>query len=162
MVTGYRLDYRGVRVRGFHFSIPSIPAMESTLPRHLELYRTEESGRSVKLTTRLQLVKRSTNRGYIHPLPICLMMKCSGSGSGTGTGTGTGTALPLRYLRTVCFPHTFLLAFECLDQTLRNWVCVPISTANFINISHMYVYPLIVARQRLSKKVTAATNTRAT
>jgi hypothetical protein len=40
----------------------------------------------------------------------------------------------------------------------------PISTAYFINPSHqsvcLYVYPLIVARQRLGKNVTAATNTR--
>jgi hypothetical protein len=42
----------------------------------------------------------------------------------------------------------------------------PISTAYFINPSHqsvcLYVYPLIVARQRLGKNVTAATNTHAT
>jgi hypothetical protein len=39
-----------------------------------------------------------------------------------------------------------------------------ISTANFINISHqsvcLYVYPLIVARQRLGRHVPAAMNTR--
>jgi hypothetical protein len=38
----------------------------------------------------------------------------------------------------------------------------PISTAYFINPSHhsvsLYVYPLIFARQRLGKNVTAATN----
>jgi hypothetical protein len=42
----------------------------------------------------------------------------------------------------------------------------PISTAYFINSSHqslyLYVYPLIVAKQRLGKNVTAATNTHAT
>jgi hypothetical protein len=42
----------------------------------------------------------------------------------------------------------------------------PVSTAYYINPSHqsvcIYVYPLIVARQRLGKKVTAATNTNAT
>jgi hypothetical protein len=42
----------------------------------------------------------------------------------------------------------------------------PISTAYFINPSHqsvcLYVYPVIVARQRLGKKVTAATNTHTT
>jgi hypothetical protein len=42
----------------------------------------------------------------------------------------------------------------------------PISTAYFINPSHqsvcLYVYPPIVARQRLGKNVTAATNTQAT
>jgi hypothetical protein len=39
----------------------------------------------------------------------------------------------------------------------------PISTAYFINPSHqslcLYVYPTIVARQRLGKNITAATNT---
>jgi hypothetical protein len=42
----------------------------------------------------------------------------------------------------------------------------PISTANFINLSYqfvcLYVYPAIVARQRLGKNVTAATSTHAT
>jgi hypothetical protein len=43
----------------------------------------------------------------------------------------------------------------------------PITTAYFINPSHqsvcLYVYPLnVVARQRLGKNVTAATNTHAT
>jgi hypothetical protein len=42
----------------------------------------------------------------------------------------------------------------------------PISTAYFINPSHrfvcLYVYPPIVARQRLGKNVTAAKNTQAT
>jgi hypothetical protein len=42
----------------------------------------------------------------------------------------------------------------------------PIITAYFINPSHqsvcLYVYPLIVARQWLSKNVTAATNTHVT
>jgi hypothetical protein len=41
----------------------------------------------------------------------------------------------------------------------------PISTAYFINPSHqsvcLHVYPFIVARQRLGKNVTAATNTHA-
>jgi hypothetical protein len=36
----------------------------------------------------------------------------------------------------------------------------PISMAYFINLSHQYVYPPIVARQRLGKNVTATTNTR--
>jgi hypothetical protein len=35
----------------------------------------------------------------------------------------------------------------------------PISTAYFINTSHLYVYPRTVARQRLGKNVTAATKT---
>jgi hypothetical protein len=43
---------------------------------------------------------------------------------------------------------------------------VPISTAYFINPSHqfvcLYVYPTLIARQRLGKSVTAATNTQAT
>jgi hypothetical protein len=42
----------------------------------------------------------------------------------------------------------------------------PISTAYSINLSHqsvcLYVYPLIVAKQRLGKKVTAANNTHST
>jgi hypothetical protein len=42
----------------------------------------------------------------------------------------------------------------------------PISTAYFINPSHqsvcLYVYPPLVAKQRLSKIVTAAMNTQAT
>jgi hypothetical protein len=38
----------------------------------------------------------------------------------------------------------------------------PISTTYFINPAHQYVYLLIVARQRLSKNVTAAANTHAT
>jgi hypothetical protein len=42
----------------------------------------------------------------------------------------------------------------------------PISMAYFINPSHqsvcLYVYPLIVAMQQLSKNVTTATNTHAT
>jgi hypothetical protein len=42
----------------------------------------------------------------------------------------------------------------------------PISTAYFVYPSHqparLYVHPLTVARQRLSKNVTAATNTKAT
>jgi hypothetical protein len=42
----------------------------------------------------------------------------------------------------------------------------PIPTAYFINPSHqsvcLYVYPPIVAKQRLGKNVTAATNTHAT
>jgi hypothetical protein len=42
----------------------------------------------------------------------------------------------------------------------------PISTAYFINPSHqsvcLYVYPLIVARQRLGKNITAETNTQVT
>jgi hypothetical protein len=42
----------------------------------------------------------------------------------------------------------------------------PISTAYFINPSHqslyLYVYPPIVARERLGENVTTATNTRAT
>jgi hypothetical protein len=42
----------------------------------------------------------------------------------------------------------------------------PIEMAYFINPSHQsecpYVYPPIVARQRLGKRVTAATNTHAT
>jgi hypothetical protein len=40
----------------------------------------------------------------------------------------------------------------------------PISTAYVINLPHQSVclYPLIVARQRLGKNVTAATNTHAT
>jgi hypothetical protein len=38
----------------------------------------------------------------------------------------------------------------------------PISTAYFMNLSHQYMYPVIVARQGLGKNVTAATNTSAT
>jgi hypothetical protein len=38
----------------------------------------------------------------------------------------------------------------------------PISAAYFINTSHQSVYPCIVARQWLGKKVTKATNTRTT
>jgi hypothetical protein len=42
----------------------------------------------------------------------------------------------------------------------------PISTAYFVNPSHqsvcLYVYPLIVGRQRLGKDVSAAKNTQAT
>jgi hypothetical protein len=42
----------------------------------------------------------------------------------------------------------------------------PISTAYFMNPSHqsvcLYLYPAIVARQRLGKNITAATNTHAT
>jgi hypothetical protein len=36
----------------------------------------------------------------------------------------------------------------------------PISMPYFINLSHLYVYPPIVARQRLGQNVTAATNIR--
>jgi hypothetical protein len=38
----------------------------------------------------------------------------------------------------------------------------PISTTYLINPAHQYVYLLIVARQRLSKNITAAANTHAT
>jgi hypothetical protein len=38
----------------------------------------------------------------------------------------------------------------------------PISTAYFINPCHQSMYPPIVARQRLGKNFTAATNTHAT
>jgi hypothetical protein len=51
--------------------------------------------------------------------------------------------------------------FECLNQSMYNMASVPNSTSYIINPSHqsvyLYVYTLIVARQRLSKYVPATT-----
>jgi hypothetical protein len=57
-----------------------------------------------------------------------------------------------------------LLTFECLMKLgMHIMAPEPISTAYLINSSHqcacLYVYPSIVATQRLGKDVTAATNT---
>jgi hypothetical protein len=57
---------------------------------------------------------------------------------------------------------------EPIFTALGTYIMTPeaISTAYFINSSHqslcLYMKPLIVARQRLSKNVAAATNTHAT
>jgi hypothetical protein len=65
-------------------------------------------------------------------------------------------------------PH---INYECLNQFFMKFgvyiiAFEPISIAYFINPSHqyvcLYVYPPNVARQRLGKHVTAATNTYAT
>jgi hypothetical protein len=56
--------------------------------------------------------------------------------------------------------------FGCLNLFLWNLASEPISKEYFINPSRqsvrLYLYPSIVARQRLSKNVNAATNTHAT
>jgi hypothetical protein len=61
-----------------------------------------------------------------------------------------------------------LSIFECLNQSLRNFICISwhLSHKYFINPSHLfvclYVYLPIFARQRLGKEVIEATNTHAT
>jgi hypothetical protein len=70
-------------------------------------------------------------------------------------------------LHAVCvsvYPPLSIL--ECLNQSLWNYIYImapePILRAYFINpyrqFVWLYVYPTIVARQRLGKNVTAATN----
>jgi hypothetical protein len=53
-----------------------------------------------------------------------------------------------------------------MKRVIYNMASEPISTASFINPFHqpvcLYVYPLIVGRQRLDKNVTVATNTQET
>jgi hypothetical protein len=57
---------------------------------------------------------------------------------------------------------------ECIFMKLGMYIKPPepISAVHFINPSHrsvcLYVYPPIVARQRISKNVTAETNTQVT
>jgi hypothetical protein len=61
-------------------------------------------------------------------------------------------------------PQMFFLMIEPVISKLVMYITAPepISTAYFINPLHqsvcLYVYPLIVARQRLGKNVTTATN----
>jgi hypothetical protein len=66
----------------------------------------------------------------------------------------------LRDLHVVCVAS--LLTFEWLKQSLWKFamylmVLVPISAACFIDPSSQYVYLPVAARQRLGKRVTAAT-----
>jgi hypothetical protein len=67
----------------------------------------------------------------------------------------------------LCIPNNFGMV-QPIFMKLGMYIMTrdPISVACFINPSSqpvcLYVYPLIVARQRLGKDVTAATNTDAT
>jgi hypothetical protein len=78
VATGYGLDDRrlGVRVPvGSRFSLLHVVQTDSGAHRTFYPMGTEglfprgQSGRGVKLTTRLQLVPRSSKCGSIHPLP---------------------------------------------------------------------------------------------
>jgi hypothetical protein len=60
------------RIKNFHFSISSRPALGPTQPSIQWVpvfFPREYTGRGVKLTTQLQLVPRSRERGSIHRLP---------------------------------------------------------------------------------------------
>jgi hypothetical protein len=60
------------RVKNYYFSMSSRPALGSTQPPIQWVpgaLSRGESGRGVKLTTRLQLLPRSRKCGSIHPLP---------------------------------------------------------------------------------------------
>jgi hypothetical protein len=65
-------------------------------------------------------------------------------------------------MRSPCYLCAPPSTIETLNHSLLNFVSMtpkPISTVYLINSFHQYVYPLIVARQRLAKNVTPATNT---
>jgi hypothetical protein len=67
----------------------------------------------------------------------------------------------------LCVPP---INFWMPEPVIKFDICImapeSISTACFINLSHqfvcLYVYPLLVARQRLGKNVAAVTNAQAT